>query len=70
VTTSVQASADRSRALRDNDIDLESNKLGGDFSEAPGASFTIPIFDCDGATLDPPEFTQSLHKSGNPLTMG
>ena len=55
---------------RDNDIGLESNELGRHLGEAFGVSFGPTILDRDGATLDPTEFVQPLHKSGNPIPPG
>ena len=52
---------------RDNDIDLEPNELGRDLGEALAASLRPAILDRDGATLDPAEFAQPLHKGGDPL---
>jgi hypothetical protein len=37
------------------------DELGRDLGEAFGASLGPAILDCDGATLDPAEFAQSLH---------
>src|SRR5207302_2518187 len=47
------------------DIDLEPDELDRDLSHAFGASLRPAILDRDIATLDPAEFTQSLHKSGD-----
>ena len=55
---------------RDNDIDLEPDELGRDLGEALAASLRPAILDRDGATLDPAEFAQPLHKSGGPLAPG
>ena len=55
---------------RDNDIDLEPDELGRDLGEALVASLRPAILDRDGATLDPAEFAQPLHKSGGPLARG
>ena len=57
-------------AVRDNDIDLEPDELGRDLGEALVASLRPAILDRDGATLDPAEFAQPLHKSGDPLALG
>ena len=54
------------RSRRDNDIDLEPDELGRDLGEALAASLRPAILDRDGATLDPAEFAQPLHKSGDP----
>ncbi len=55
---------------RDNDIDLEPDQLGRDFDKALAASLRPSILDRDGATLDPTELAQSLHKRRDPLTYG
>ena len=55
------------RSRRDNDIDLDPNKLGGDLRETLRASLRPTNLDRDGAPLDPAEFAQPLLKSGNPL---
>ena len=55
---------------RDNDIDLEPDELGRDLGEALAASLRPAILDRDGAALDPAEFAQSLHKSGDPFARG
>ena len=52
--------------LRDDDIDLEPDELGRDLGVALAASLRPAILDRDGATLDPAEFAQPLHKSGDP----
>ena len=49
---------------RDDDIDLEPDELGRDLGEALAASLRPAILDRDGAALDPAEFAQPLHKSG------
>src|SRR5205807_594314 len=51
----------------DNDIDLESDQLGGDFGEALAASLRPAILDRDIATFDPAKVAQPLHKSSGPL---
>jgi hypothetical protein len=59
-----------SEPRRDNDIDLEPDQLGCNLGEALAAALRPANFDCDSATLDPVEFAQPLHKSGNQLTVG
>ena len=54
----------------DNDIDFEPDELGRDFGGPLGATLRPAIFDRDGATFDPTEFAQPLHKSGDPLGLG
>jgi hypothetical protein len=54
---------------RDNDIDFEPGKLGGNLVKALGASLGPAIFDRDVATLDPAELMHPLHKGGNPLAL-
>ena len=57
-------------ARRDDGVDLEPDELGRDFGEALLASLAPAILDRDGATLDPAEFAQSLHKGGGPFGSG
>src|SRR5262245_7745182 len=54
----------------DHDINVASDELGRNFSEALAATLRPPILDRDGATLDPAEFAQPLNKDGEPLAMG
>ena len=63
------AASDRG-SRRDNDIDLEPDELGRDLGEALAASLRPAILDRDGAALDPAEFAQPLHKSGDPWARG
>ena len=58
------------RSRRDNNIDLEPDKLGSDLGETLGASLRPTNLDRDGAPLDPAEFAQPLLKSGDPLARG
>jgi hypothetical protein len=51
-----------------NDIDLQPDKLGRDFGIALGTALRPTIFDRNGATLNPTEFTQSIYKSSRPWT--
>ena len=55
---------------RDNDIDFTLDELGGDRSVTLIASLRPAIFNRDGATLDPAEVAQPLHKSSGPLALG
>ena len=64
------AAIDRRGPARDDDIDLEPDELGRDLGEALAASLRPAILDRDGATLDPAEFAQPLHKSGDPCGSG
>src|SRR5262249_30562301 len=48
----------------------EPDKLNRDLGVAFIASLRPPILDPYGATLNPTEFAQPLHKSGSPLAMG
>src|SRR5262249_28111128 len=50
-----------------NDIDLLPDKLGNDLGCALAASLCPSNLDRDGSTLDPAEFAQPLHESGDPL---
>jgi hypothetical protein len=54
---------------RDNDINLESDELGRDFSEAFSAPIAPAILDRDGAALDPAKFAQPPHESGSPWAL-
>jgi hypothetical protein len=51
----------------DNDVDLPPQELGRDLGRAFAASCRPAIFDDDGATLNPTERVQPLHKSGDPF---
>src|SRR5262249_1479194 len=53
----------------ENDIDLEPDELGRDLGKALAASFPPTVLDCNGATLDPAEFPQSLYKCGCPCAL-
>jgi hypothetical protein len=55
---------------RDNDIDLEPDKLGRDFGEALAATLRPAILDRDGAALDPAKFAQPPDESGNKQAPG
>ena len=54
----------------DNDIDFEPDVLGRDLGGPLAATLRPVIFDRDGATFDPTEFAQPLHKRGDPLGLG
>src|SRR5262249_19902105 len=55
--------------MRENDIDLQPNALGSERGEAFATPPRPAIFDRDGATFDPAEFAQSLHKGSGPLAL-
>jgi hypothetical protein len=55
--------------VRENDIDFQPDELGCELGEALAASLRPAIFDRDGASFDPAEFAQSLHKSGSQLAL-
>ena len=57
-------------SCRDNDIDLLPDEFGGDFGVAVAPSLRPAVLDRDGATLDPTEFAQPLHKGGYPGAPG
>src|SRR5262249_21010926 len=52
-----------------NDIDLLPDKLGNDLGCALAASLCPSNLDRDGSTLDPAEFAQPLHESGDPVVL-
>src|SRR5262245_37918142 len=54
----------------DNNRHLEPDQIGRDLGVAVGTAFGPTSPDRDGATLNPTEFTQSLHKGGGPWTLG
>jgi hypothetical protein len=51
-------------------IHLEPDELGRDLGEVFVSSLRPAILNRDGAALDPAEFAQPLHKSGNPPVHG
>jgi hypothetical protein len=54
---------------RNNDIDLEPNQLGRVFCVAFIAALCPAILNREVPTIDPAEFTQPLHKSGNSFAL-
>jgi hypothetical protein len=47
------------------------SRHGGGYCERPQPATLRPAnLDRDGAILDPTEFSQSLHKTGDPLAVG
>src|SRR5262245_16233641 len=55
--------------MRENDINFQPDELGCELGEAFAASLRPAIFDRDGASFDPAEFAQPLHKSSGPLAL-
>src|SRR6478609_11965289 len=53
----------------DNDRNLELDQVGCDFGIAVATALGPASLDRDGATLNPTEFAQSLHKGGGPWTL-
>src|ERR1700722_1874736 len=56
--------------MGDDDIDLESNKLGDDLRNALGFALSPAVLDGDGAPLYPTKFAQPLRERGDPWTLG
>src|SRR5262249_8219873 len=52
-----------------SDVDLELNKLAGDLRKSLGTALSPAIDDVDGATFDPAELVQPLHKCCNPCAL-
>src|SRR5262249_25456939 len=50
-------------------VDLEPDELRCDFGEALRVSLRPAILDRNVATLEPPEFAQSIYESGGPLAL-
>src|SRR5262245_57219118 len=55
------------RSRRDNDIDLQPNKFGGDLCVSLIAPFRPAIFDFNSVAVDPAKFTEPLCKRGHPV---
>jgi hypothetical protein len=55
--------------VRDDDIDLEPDELRRDVGQAFGVPLRPTNLNRHGATLDPTEFAQPLHKGGDPLAI-
>src|SRR5262249_35660675 len=55
--------------MRENDINFQPDELGCELGEAFAASPRPAIFDRDGASFDPAEFAQPLHKSSGQLAL-
>src|SRR5215471_2131432 len=55
--------------MRENDIDFQPDELGCELGEAFAASLRPAVFDRDGASFDPAEFAQPLHKSSGQLAL-
>src|SRR5262249_35100350 len=56
-------------SARENDIHLEPHELGCNLGIALRASLPPAVLDRDGATLDPAEFAQPLHKCVDPCAL-
>jgi hypothetical protein len=54
---------------RDDDIDFESDQLGGDLRQTLKALVWPTVLDGDGAALDPTEFAQPLHEGEEALAL-
>src|SRR5262249_43987297 len=52
-----------------NDIDFFPDELGDDLARTLAAALRPSNLDRDGPTLDPAEFAQPLHESGDPLIL-
>ena len=52
-----------------NNIDFLPDELGNDLGCALAASLRPSNLDRDGPTLDPAEFAQPVHESGDPLVL-
>src|SRR5439155_19124074 len=55
--------------MRENDINFQPDELGGELGKAFAPPLRPAIFDRDGASFNPAEFAQSLHKSSGPLAL-
>src|SRR6516162_1790854 len=55
--------------MSENDINFQADELGCELGEAFAASLRPAIFDRDGASFDPAEFAQPLHKSSGQLAL-
>src|SRR5262249_18789456 len=58
------------RSRGDNNIDLETDKLGGDLGETLETSLRQTTLDHGGTPPDPPESAHPLHKGGDPWARG
>src|SRR5262249_41272781 len=56
-------------SVREDNIDLEPDELGGDFAIALIATFRPAVLDRDGAALDPAKLAQALHKRGDHMAL-
>jgi len=55
--------------MRENDINFQPDELRCKLGEAFAASLRPAIFDRNGASFDPAEFAQSLHKGSGQLAL-
>src|SRR5262249_8374360 len=56
-------------AICENQVDLAPDKLSREVGIALGASLAPAVLDRDGATIDPAEFAQPLHKCVDPCAL-
>src|SRR5262249_28741882 len=56
-------------AICETQVDLPPDKLGREVGIALGASLAPAVLDRDGATIDPAEFAQPLHKCVDPCAL-
>src|SRR5262245_27979635 len=59
----------RESVVRNNNIDLKPDELGGNLSKSLAASLGPAILDCEIAALVPAQFPQSPDKGGGPFAL-
>src|SRR5262249_39721183 len=60
----------RGGVVRNDNIDLKPDELGGDLRKSLAAPLGPAILDCEIAALAPAQLTQSLDKRGGPALRG